>query len=542
MDDYDYVIVGAGAAGCVLANRLSADPSVRVLLLEAGPEDSKLEIGIPAAFSKLFKSPLDWAYETVEQAHLAGRRLYWPRGKVLGGSSSLNAMIYSRPTPADHAAWEGLGNPGWGWSAVLPYYRRSERQQHGASELHGGDGPLCVSDLRSPNPLTRVFLDACAASGLPATTDFNGPEPEGVGLFQVTQRRGRRHSAADAYLRPARGRPNLTVLTGAQATRVLFDGHRATGVAYLQRGHVRTVQAEREVLLAGGAINSPQLLLLSGVGPADHLRAQGISPVLDLPGVGQNLQDHLAVVATYACTRPLSLASAERLPNLLAYLLFRRGPLTSNVAEAGGFLKTRPDLPSPDLEIVFGPTYYMAHGAANPPGHGFSIGAVLQHPTSRGWLGLRSADPLAPPLIQPNYLSSARDLEVLVQGTRLARQLARARPFDAVRGAEVWPGPNVPDGDDAALVAFVRGTAETLYHPIGTCTMGTDPLAVVDPGLRVHGLEGLRVVDASVVPIQLTGHTQAPTIMLAERAADLVLGRVSVPFDQPAAIPAERAG
>jgi choline dehydrogenase len=532
MSEYDYVVVGAGAAGCVLANRLSADPNVRVLLLEAGPPDRKLEISIPAAFSKLFKTPLDWAYLTAEQPHLAGRRLYWPRGKTLGGSTSINAMLYSRPTPADHALWATLDSPGWEWPAVLPYYRRSERQQHGPSDLHGGDGPLCVSDLRSPNPLTRAFLEACGECGLPLRTDPNGPDREGFGFVQVTQRRGRRLSAAAAYLRSTHGRLNLTVLTGAHAMQVLFDGRRAVGVAYLQAGRHQRVRASSEVVLACGSINSPQLLMLSGVGPADHLQAHEITPLLDLPGVGQNLQDHLAVVATYACSQPVSLAGAERFPNLLRYLLFGRGPLTSNVAEAAGFVKTRDELAVPDLELVFGPTYYMAHGFANPAGHGFSIAAVLEHGTSRGWLGLRSAEPLAPPLIQPNYLSDCGEIDVLRRGLRLARQIAGARAFNGLRGAEVWPGPDVADADDAALDEFIRRTAETLYHPIGTCKMGRDPLAVVDPSLRVHGLEGLRVVDASVIPVHLTGHTQAPTIMLAERAADLILGRVPECVDE----------
>ncbi len=436
---YDYVIVGAGSAGCVLAGRLSEDPGTRVLLLEAGPEDRKLEIDMPAAFSKLFKTGFDWAYETSPQRHLENRPLYWPRGKVLGGSSSINAMIYSRPGPADHARWEGSGSPGWRWAEVLPYYKRAERNARGPSALHGGDGPLHVSDPQSTNPLSHAFLEACASLGISRNPDLNGASQEGVGFFQVTQRNGQRHSAAAAYLRPARGRPNLTVLTRAHATRVLMEGTRAIGVAYLRDGQVHEARAEREVLLAGGTVNSPQLLMLSGIGPADHLRRVGIQPLVHLPGVGQNLQDHVCCGVMQACTRPISLASAETMPNLLAYLLLRRGPLTSNVAEAGGFVKTRSDLAVPDLELIFAPTYFMEHGFANPPGHGFVVGAVLQHPESRGAITLSSADPLAPPLIDPNYLASDADVAVLVNGVKLARRIVQAPPFDLYRGPRCCP-------------------------------------------------------------------------------------------------------
>ncbi len=517
---YDYVIVGAGSAGCVLANRLSEDPGVRVLLLEAGGPDRKQEIHIPAAFAKLFKTPYDWAYETEPQAHLGNRRLYWPRGKMLGGTSSMNAMMYIRGHRADYDGWRDQGNQGWSFAEVLPYFKKSEHEERGASEYHGIGGPLNVADLRTVNPLTRAFLAAAGEIGLPATDDFNGPTLEGMSLTQVTQKQGKRHSTATAYLKPALGRPNLTVLTGAQATRILFEGKRAVGVAYQQNGKEEQARAAREVILSGGAINSPQLLLLSGIGPAAQLMALGVPVVHDLPGVGQNLQDHLVAITAHSCTQPVTLASAEKLNHILSFLLFKNGPLTSNVAEAAGFLKTRPTLPAPDLEMIFAPVYFIEHGFSNPPGHGFSIGAILLQPESRGSITLRSSDPLAPPAIQPNYLSTPADSKTLIEGVKLARRIAQAAAFAAYRGEEVVPGPNAKT--DQAIAEQIRQHAQTLYHPVGTCKMGRDPLAVVDEYLRVRGVEGLRVVDASVMPTVPRGHTNAPTIMIAEKAADFI--------------------
>ncbi len=517
---YDYVIVGAGSAGCVLANRLTEDPQVRVLLLEAGGPDSKQEIHIPAAFSKLFKSPLDWAYETEPQPHLGNRTLYWPRGKMLGGSSSMNAMMYIRGHRADYDAWCALGNPGWGFAGVLPYFKKSEHAERGASEYHGVDGPLNVADLRTVNPLTHAFLEASAEIGLPRTDDFNGPQQEGMSLTQVTQKQGKRHSTAVAYLKPAMQRPNLQVMTQAQATHILFEGKRAIGVAYQQNGKTEQVRAAQEVILAGGAINSPHLLLLSGVGPAAQLTALGVQVVHDLPGVGQNLQDHILIATAFRCTQPITLASAEKLSNILSFLLFKNGPLTSNVGEAAGFLKTRPSLPAPDLELIFAPVYFIEHSFGNPSGHGFTIGAILLQPESRGQIILRSPDPLAPPAIQPNYLSTPADAKTLVEGVKLARRIAQASAFAPYRGEEVVPGSNAQT--DEAIAEQIRQHAQTLYHPVGTCKMGSDPLAVVDAHLRVRGVEGLRVVDASVMPTIPRGHTNAPTIMIAEKAADLI--------------------
>lgn len=519
---YDYILVGAGSAGCVLANRLSEDPGLRVLLLEAGGPDDKREIAVPAAFSKLFKTPYDWAYETEPEPHLDGRRLYWPRGRTLGGSSSINAMIYIRGAHADYDTWRDLGNPGWSYADVLPYFKRAENQRRGPSDHHAVGGPLDVSDLRYVNPLSRAFVEAGVALGWPRTDDFNGASQEGVGIYQVTQRRGQRHSAAAAYLRPAGGRPNLTVWTGAQATRVLFDGTRATGIEFTRGGATERAEAAREVILCGGTVNSPQLLLLSGVGPADTLRAQGIPVIADLPGVGENLQDHALIGVAYACTQPITLMTAERADNLLEYLLFRRGKLSSNIAEAGAFVKLDPAAPAPELQYHFAPAFYMDHGFTRPDGHGFSLGPTVLRPKSRGRIALRSRDPLAPPAIHGNYLADDSDLRLLIEGIRLSRRIVRAHPFDPYRGLE-YLGPQ--GDDDAAITAYIRERLETLYHPVGTCKMGTDPLAVVDPELRVRGVDGLRVVDASIMPTIISGNTNAPTIMIAEKAADLLKER-----------------
>jgi len=518
---FDYIIVGAGSAGCVLANRLTENADAHVLLLEAGGPDRKQEIHVPVAFGKLFKTPLDWAYHTEEQPQMNNRRLYWPRGKMLGGSSSMNAMVYMRGHRSDYDEWRAFGLEGWGYDDVLPYFRKAENQERGASAYHGANGPLCVSDLRSVSPLTRAFVTAGTETGLPINEDFNGAEQEGVGLCQVTQRRGKRHSAAAAYLKPALRRPNLSVFTHAHVTRVLIESARAVGVEFIRDGRKEQARARGEVILSGGAINSPQLLILSGVGPADHLRALGIPVVADLPGVGHNLQDHLFVAVAYECLRPISLAAAESKRNILKYLLFRKGPLTSNVAEGAAFVKTDNALPAPDLQFHFGPTYYIEHGFVQPEGHGFSIGPVLIRPKSRGSICLRSSDPLEPPLIQPNYFEAEADLRTLVAGVKLARRMARAKAFDAYRGDERFPGADAQS--DEALTEFVRNTAETLYHPVGTCKMGADETAVVDARLRVRGVENLRVVDASAMPVIVGGNTNAPTIMIAEKGADLIM-------------------
>jgi choline dehydrogenase len=517
---YDYVIVGAGTAGCVLAARLSENPRMTVLLLEAGGANQKKEFRIPAAFSKLFRSEFDWSYYTEAEPQLNNRSLFWPRGKVLGGSSSINAMIYVRGNRADYNQWRDLGNAGWGFDDVLPYFKRAENQERGASEFHGVGGPYDVADLRWVHPLTRVFLDAAAEAGFASNEDFNGATQEGAGLNQVNQRHGRRWSASDAYLNPAAGRSNLTIETKAHATSVIFEKQRAVGVAYLRDGAAREARASREVILAGGAVNSPQLLLLSGVGPADELRKMGIAVRADLPGVGKNLQDHLVMVVEYECTKPITLETAETIPNFLRFLALGRGPLTSNVGEASIFTKTLKEAPSPDLQIIFAPAYYRNHGFNPPPGHRYSIGPTLLSPHSRGSITLRSKDAFDAPIIRANYLDDVADLRVLVEGIKLARKIGEARAFAAYRRVETFPGSSVTS--DEAIAEKVRSTAETLYHPVGTCKMGPDPMAVVDSRLRVREVEGLRVADASVMPVIISGNTNAPVAMIAEKAAEMI--------------------
>jgi choline dehydrogenase len=517
---YDYIIVGAGSAGCVLAARLTEDTQARVLLVEAGGPDDAREIHIPAAFSKLFKGPLDWNYETEPEPHLNGRRLYWPRGKVLGGSSSINAMIYVRGNPLDYDCWKSAGNDGWGFADVLPYFKKSENQERGASEFHGVSGPMNVADLRAVNPLTRAFLAGAEELGIPRNPDFNGAKQEGTGLNQVTQKGGRRVSAADAFLKPAMKRANLSVVTCAHATRLLLERNRAVGIAYVKDGAAQEARAEAEVILSGGSINSPQLLLLSGIGPADELRRVGVAPHHDLAGVGKNLQDHLMVSVGSLCTKPVSLESAESLPNFLRYIFFKSGPLVSNVAEAGLFLRTRPELRVPDLQLLFGPAYYVNHGLTRLRKHAFGFGPTVITPESRGSVTLRSANPLDAPAIRANYLSSDADLRTLVEGVSLARRIAATKAFDPYRGEEMTPGKQIARDDEIA--EFIRAESQTLYHPVGTCKMGTDALAVVDAMLRVHGIAGLRVVDASVMPKIIAGNTNAPTIMIAEKAAEMI--------------------
>lgn len=515
---FDYIIVGGGSAGCVLANRLSEDPTCSVLLLEAGHPDKRLEIQMPAAFSRLFKTKYDWNYNTEAQPGLNKRRLYWPRGKVLGGSSAINAMIYIRGNAHDYDQWANLGNPGWSFGQVLPFFKRGQHQSRGASAFHGVGGPLSVSDLRDPNLLSLVFLQAGRSLGHRLNPDFNAREQHGFGLYQVTQKDGQRHSAAAAYLKPALKRPNLHVQTQAHVLHLNLEQKRVVGVTYRCRGRTETVQAG-EVLLCGGAINSPQVLLLSGIGPAGNLKRVGVSLRHHLPGVGQNLHDHLAVPVIYRSRQAVSLAKAETPWQVLRYLLFRRGPLTSNVAEAGAFVNLKPGL-QPDLQYHFGPVYYQDHGLTRFDDHGFTIGPTLLHPQSRGQIRLRSTNPFEPPLIDPAYGTESADIETLVGGVELGRELAHAAPFNPYRGEELWPGPKVQT--QSQLRHYVRQYAETLYHPVGTCKMGQDSLAVVDASLKVHGLKGLRVVDASVMPNVISGNTNAPTLMIAEKAADLI--------------------
>jgi len=487
----------------------------RVLLLEAGPRDRKLEIRIPAAFYKLFKTSYDWAFLTEREPHLGGRQLFIPRGRTLGGSSSINAMIYIRGNRADYAEWERLAGPNWSWNRVAEAFARVE----GTHDDAGRDAHITVSDLCEVNPLSRAFVDAAVEIGIPRNSDFNGDGQDGVGFYRVTQRDGRRWSAADAFLRPASSRPNLLVESNARALRVLFQQKRATGVEYEQRGRISTAQGS-EVILAGGAINSPQLLLLSGVGPASELRRLGIDVVADRREVGENLQDHPVAGVIHHSTQQCSLDSAETIGNLLRWIFRRRGPLTSNVAEAGGFVRTENGLAGPDLQFHFAPCWFVDHGLTRPKGNGFSIGATLITPHSRGRVRLRSAGAGELPIIEGNYLSDPRDLDRLLYGVRLCRRVAASPAFTPFRGAEFLPGAGIDS--DAALSEAVRQRVEMLYHPVGTCRMGSDEQSVVDPQLRVRGVDNLRVVDASVMPVIPRGNTNAPTMMLAQRAAEMM--------------------
>lgn len=523
---YDYIIVGGGTAGCALANRLSANPAIRVLLLEAGDRDTRPEIRIPAAFSKLFRTEADWAYETVPQPGLSNRQLYWPRGKVLGGSSAINAMIYIRGHQADYDGWAAQGCHGWGYADVLPYFKRSEDNARGADPYHGVGGPLRIEDPRDPSLLSRLFIEGAARVGIGETPDFNGATQEGAGLYQLNQRGGRRQSAAAAFIRPVLGRENLTVETNSFVTRIRFDGLRASGVQVLQDGLERRIDTDGEVILCGGSINSPQLLMLSGIGPADHLREKGIQVLADRPEVGQNLQDHLIVGLRYRTRTVPTLLAAESMSSIARYVLFRRGMLTSNIAEAGAFVTTRPG-PTPDLQFHVAPVLFEAHGAKPPTEDGFSLGPTLVRTATRGQITLHSASPYEHPAINPNYLDDPGDVATLVEGLKMAREIAEGSTYDAVRGEQLAPAPGLRS--DAELAQYVRDSAETLYHPVGTCRMGADKNAVVDLALRVNGVEGLRVVDASIMPSIVNGNTNAPTLMIAEKAADLILQAIPTP-------------
>jgi choline dehydrogenase-like flavoprotein len=526
---FDYIVVGAGSAGCVLAARLTEDLVTRVLLIEAGGRDRSPNIKIPAAFAKQFHTKLDWDFSTEPEPHVDGRSLYVPRGKSLGGSSSMNAMLYVRGRPLDYDLWEAQGAEGWGWRDVQRYFLKSEDDVRGASEFHGAGGPLRVSNQRSPRAaVDRRLIAASEAAGIPRSLDYNGPEQDGVAMFQVNQRDGRRWSAADAFLRPALKRPNLEVMTRTRVLRVEFEGDRAVGVRIARgrgRGGERSIRAGREVILSAGAIQSPQLLLLSGIGSADDLRAVGIEARHNLPGVGRNLQDHPFVTLIWEVSEQNTLYGADKPKPLAEWLLRRTGPLTSTVAEVVAFVRTRPGLQAADVQFHMGAAYYEDHGAETYDGHCVVIAPVLVSPQARGQVWLRSADPSAQPRIITNSLSEPDDLRSLVDGMQLAREIATQEPMREIILSELKPGPDHRGRTD--LEADLRRRLMLIYHPVGTCRMsdaGDD--AVVDSRLRVHGLKSLRVVDASVMPIIPGGNTNAPTIMIAERAADLIRGRV----------------
>ena len=522
---YDYVIVGAGSAGCVLADRLSANPAHRVLLLEAGGRDWHPFIHMPAGVAKLATNTrINWNYETEAEPHLDGRRLWWPRGKVLGGSSSINAMCYLRGIADDYDAWaRASDDPRWGWDHVLGVFKRFEDNTRGADAWHGTGGALGVSDLRHHNPLSQVFIDAATAAGHARNEDFNAASQAGFGWYQVTQRNGARCSAASAWLSRARSRPNLTVRTHALAERVLLAGTRAVAIDYRQRGQLKRAEG-REIVLAGGALNSPQLLMLSGIGPPDHLREQAIQVRHALPGVGSNLQDHLDICTLARSTQAVSYDRTNDVAVALEFLFRRTGIGTSNIAECGGFVRSRhAEDARCDLQFHFVPALLDDHGRNRLVGNGYTVHACALRPRSRGRLLLKSADPRQSIAIQPNYLGDAEgyDLRMMIEGVRVSREILAQSTFDAFRGEEVFPGSGVVS--DREVEAFVRRKAETIYHPVGTCRMGLDADAVVDGQLRVHGLHGLRVVDASIMPSLPGGNTNAPTMMIAERAADLML-------------------
>ena len=520
----DYVIVGAGSAGCVLANRLSEDPSARVLLLEAGPSDRSPKIKIPAAFADQFHTKLDWDYCTEPEPAVDDRSLFIPRGKSLGGSSSMNAMLYVRGRPLDYDLWRDQGAPGWGWEEVFPYFLRSEDNVRGRSEFHGAGGELRVSEQRSPRPLDRRLIEASAAAGIPRIADYNGPEQDGVSMFQVCQKDGRRWSAADAFLRPASKRSNVEVVTGATVLGLELDRGRAVGVRYRRRRGETTVRAEAEVILCAGAIGSPQILMLSGIGAGDELREVGVEPHHELPGVGRNLQDHPFLTMLWEVSETRTLYGADKPKYLLEWLLRRSGPLTSTAAEVVAFVRTRPGLPAADIQFHMGALYFENHGEEEFDGDAMTIAPVLVSPNARGRVWLRSADPQAKPRILTNSLSDPDDVASMVAGMRIAREIAAASPLAEVVVRELKPGPDAESPEQ--LEAALRERLELIYHPVGTCRMsdeGED--AVVDSSLRVHGVEGLRVVDASVMPTIPGGNTHAPTVMIAERAADLIRGR-----------------
>jgi choline dehydrogenase-like flavoprotein len=509
---YDYVIVGAGSAGCVLAARLSEDPTVRVCLVEAGPADTAEDIHVPVAFGKMFRTHLDWDYATHEEPALGRRRVYLPRGKVLGGTSSTNTMIYIRGNRLDFDEWQ---QPGWGFDDLLPYFKRSEDNERGASAYHGTGGPQTVSDGRARNPMSAAFVDAAAHAGYGVNDDFNGESQDGFGFFQLTQRDGRRCSTAVAYLHPVLDRPNLTVETNVQVTRILTEGGRAAGVTGTRLDEQLTIRAEREVILTAGAYNSPQLLMLSGIGPAGLLGALGIDVVVDQPLVGQNLQDHVLVPLVYTHDVPISLISAGTPEDVAQFINEGRGPLTANGPESGGFIRSRDGLPAPDVEYLGAPVMFADSGLGTPTQHSFSFGPSMLQPRSRGFVTLASGAPTAKPKIMHRYLAEEADLADAVEATRIGMRIARQAPLKLYTTGTHEP----PASDsDADLREYIRGYAHSIYHPAGTCAMGS----VVDAELRVRGIDGLRVADASVMPTLVRGNPNAAVIAIAEKAADLV--------------------
>ncbi len=531
-EEFDYIVVGAGSAGCVLAGRLSEDPATRVLLLEAGPVDRSLWIHLPIGYGKTMWSPTyNWRFETDPDPNMNGRRIYWPRGKTLGGSSSINGLIYIRGQREDYDHWAALGNAGWGYDDVLPYFIRSEGNQRGANAFHGGDGPLKVSDIAAKHELIEAFISGARQIGVPRTDDFNGAAQEGAGYYQLTTHKGWRCSTAKAYLVPARHRPNLRIETDALATRLVFDGRRAVGVSYRQGGEMKTARCRAEVLLSAGSIQSPQLLQLSGIGPRALLERMGIPVVHELPGVGENLQDHLQIRLGYECSKPIT--TNDQLNSWfgqagmgLEWLMRRTGPLAVGINQGGCFMRAlkdesgRPVAATPDIQFHVATLSADMAGGKVHPYSGFTMSVCQLRPESRGHVRIRSLDAAEPPEMQPNYLATELDRATTVAGVKAARAIAEAPAMRPYVKREVKPGADA--ASDADLLEFCRNNGATIFHPTGTCRMGSDPLAVVDARLRVHGVAGLRVVDCSAMPTLVSGNTNAPAVMMAEKAVDMI--------------------
>jgi choline dehydrogenase len=534
-DHYDFIIIGAGSAGCVLANRLSADPANRVLLLEAGGRDRNPLFRLPMLMGKLFHSGIyNWHYHTEPEPHLNGRSLYWPRGKVLGGTSTINGMIYVRGNRHDYDRWSQMGLPGWSYDEVLPAFRRSESHLQRNGEFHSGDGELTVCRARGHNLLMDVFCQAGREAGYPLNDDFNGASQEGFGRYDFTIRKGKRWSTSWAFLRPVLHRPNLTVLTGAETTRLIVESDRTTGVEYLKDGSLAKAHASREIILSAGVVNTPKALLLSGIGPADELKRVGVKPVHDLPGVGKNLQDHVDCVMSWECREPVTLFSDLRadklIPAVAQGMLFGAGITTTFPYEAGAFIRSNEALVAPDIQLHFMPALEKTANLHFPnpfkkeaveANHGFTLRVGPVNPQSRGEITLRSANPADTPKIQANYLQADFDIRTMIDGIRLTRDIIAQKAFARYRGKELAPGPEAES--DADLTRWLRATAMTTFHPVGTAKMGNDPMAVVDAHLKVHGMDGLRIADASIMPIISSGNTNAPSIMIGEKCAEFIL-------------------